>query len=546
MAALPTLSTFLKGVAALSWRTSLAAALISPMMKLALSLSLIALAPALADVRLSKLFSDHMVLQRDKEVPIWGWADPGEEVTVKFAGQTVKATADDKGAWKVKLAPLTTCADPATLTAQGKNTVTVSDVLVGEVWICSGQSNMGMTVNGCTDADLETLTAKRYKSIRLLTLSTQGTQEPTAEPDQMWKTCDAVSVASFSAVGYFFGRQLNQALDVPIGLINNAWGGSACEAWIRRDLLEGNALYAPLMARWKKTETEFDLEKAQAEHRQRMDEWKAKAEAAKAAGKVAPPQPRAPQNQLTGQHRPANLWNGRIKPVLGLAIRGAIWYQGETNADRAYQYREMFPLMIKNWRDEWGQGEFPFYWVQLADFKAETAQPSDSAWAELREAQTMTMSKLPNTGEAVIIDLGEGNDIHPRQKLEVGRRLARWALAKDYGVKLSYRSPTFVGVDKQPGKIVVTLSETNGGLRAHDVAEVRGFTVAGEDKQWKPAKAKILQPDKVEISCPEVPNPVAVRYGWADNPICNLYSKEGLPVTPFRSDDWSGVTATAQ
>jgi sialate O-acetylesterase len=497
-----------------------------------------------ADVRLSRLFSDHMVLQRDKPVPIWGWADAGEEITVEFAGQSVRASAGADGAWKATLQPLQASAEPRILTAKGKNAVQVADVLVGEVWICSGQSNMGMTVGGSLDADLEALTAARLSQLRLLTLSTPGTQESIKEPDQDWKTCTPDNIKAFSAVGFFFGRQLHDTLGIPVGLINNSWGGSACEAWIRRDLLEKSDLYQPLLARWQQIEKDFDYEKVKADHRKAVEDWKKKVEEAKAQGKPAPAPPRGPQNQLTGQGRPANLYHGRLKPLLGMAMRGVVWYQGETNAGRAYQYREMFPLMIRNWRDDWNQGEFPFYWAQLADFKAETKEPGDEPWAELREAQTMTLAKLPNTGQAVITDLGEANDIHPRRKMEVGRRLARLALAKDYGIKIECESPQFSAMEKKDGKVIVSFKNAGqGGLKALDVGEIRGFAIAGEDRKWKWAQAKIAGPDKIEVSSPDVPAPVAVRYAWADNPVCNLFSRAGLPVTPFRTDDWPGVTA---
>jgi sialate O-acetylesterase len=246
---------------------------------------------------------------------------------------------------------------------------------------------------------------------------------------------------------------------------------------------------------------------------------------------------------LEGNHRPANLYNARIMPVLGYAIRGAIWYQGESNAARAFQYREMFPLMIKTWREDWKQGDFPFYWVQLADFMDEKAEPGDSAWAELREAQTMTQDELPNTGQAVIIDIGEGSDIHPRNKLEVAQRLARHALANDYGRQgLVCDSPRYESMQVNDGKITVKFKDTGGGLRAVDAKEVQGFAIAGEDKKWHPAVATIIGPDQVDVSSSEVPKPVAVRYAWADNPVCNLYNKTDLPVTPFRTDDWKGVT----
>jgi sialate O-acetylesterase len=231
-----------------------------------------------------------------------------------------------------------------------------------------------------------------------------------------------------------------------------------------------------------------------------------------------------------------------LLPTVGYGIRGAIWYQGESNAGRAYQYRDLFPLMIQTWRDLWGQGDFSFYWVQLADFMAERSEPAESAWAELREAQTMTLKKLPHTGEAVIIDIGEGKDIHPRNKQDVVKRLARWALAKDYGVGIPSQSPTYMSMEKQGNKIVLTFDHVDGGFRPFDVNDPRGFSIAGSDRKFVKAQAKVAGHDKIEVWSDKVSEPVAVRYAWADNPVCNLYSAAGLPTTPFRTDDWPGVT----
>jgi sialate O-acetylesterase len=486
-----------------------------------------------ADVKLPSIFTEHMVLQQGQQNRVWGWADEGEEITVAICEQTQTAVADKDGKWMVKLEPLS-AGGPHKLTVKGKNCIEFTDVLVGEVWICSGQSNMAWTVTRANDPDLEIRTAK-YPEIRLISVPRVGTQEPQDDFQGEWQLCSPETVGEFSAVGYFFGRQLYQTLDVPIGLINNAWGGSACEAWIRRDLLEADEQYKPLMDRWAETEKTFDYEKAMANYKKRLEQWQQ-------SGKEPAKRPRPPRNPLTGNHRPANIYNGVLKPTIGYGIRGAIWYQGESNASRAYQYRNLFPLMIRSWRDEWGQGDFPFYWVQLADFRDEQAEPAESDWAELREAQTMTMSKLANTGEAVIVDLGEGRDIHPRNKQDVAKRLARWALACDYGLEIAYRSPIYKSMENQEGKIVVTFDSVGGGLYTFDVREPIGFAVAGEDKKFVWAKARLIGKDKVEVWSDEVKEPVAVRYAWADNPVCNLQSREGLPVTPFRTDDWPGVT----
>ncbi len=505
------------------------------------SLMLASTRQAAADVKLPALFTDHMVLQRDIPCRIWGTADAGEKIAVVLGDQTKEATAGDDGKWMVKLDPLA-AGGPHKIVIEGKNRLVIEDVLVGEVWVCSGQSNMAWQVSNSDDADLEIMCAN-YPKIRLISVPQIASQEPRDDFRGQWDKCSPETVGSFSAVGYFFGRHLHQVLDVPIGLIDNAWGGSACEAWIPRDVLAQHDVYDQRLAYWDNIEKTYDHDKAVAKHEKQLEDWKQKVAQAKEAGRTPPRRPRGPSNPLMGNQRPANLYQGVLNPIIGYGIRGAIWYQGESNAGRAYQYRHMFPLMITTWRDAWKQGDFPFYWVQLADFRNEVDTPAESGWAELREAQTMTLS-LPKTGQAVIVDLGEGRDIHPRNKQGVATRLARWALANDYGVKIPYRSPEYKSMERQGAKIVVTFDHTGErGLYTFDVNEPVGFTIAGADKKFVHAQAKIIAPNKIEVWSDEVSEPAAVRYAWADNPICNVQSRDGLPVTPFRTDDWPGVTA---
>jgi sialate O-acetylesterase len=492
---------------------------------------------ARGDVKVPAIFGPHMVLERDQKDRVWGWAEPGEEVTVKIAGQshTTKTGAD--GSWQVVLDPMP-AGGPHALSIQGKNALKFDDVLVGEVWICSGQSNMQLSVSAAKDADLEITTAK-YPLIRLITVPNRGLQEPQKDFQGRWQPCRPDTVGGFSAVGYLFGRRLHQVLDVPIGLINDSWGGSACEAWIRRDILAADERYAPLLKRWEQLEK--DLPRAKADYEPKLAEWRAAAAKARADGKQPPRRPSNPDDLMRGNSRPGNIYNGVLKPTIGYGIRGVIWYQGESNAGRAYQYRDLFPLMIKSWRDEWGQGNFSFYWVQLADFLPETPEPKESMWAELREAQTMTL-KLPNTGEAVIIDVGDGHDIHPTNKQDVANRLVRWALARDYGVKIAYQSPSYEALEKHGNKVVVRFDHVGSGLKTADVVDPRGFAIAGDDRKFVWAKARIVGPAAIEVWSDKVSEPAAVRYAWADNPVCNVYSAQGLPLTPFRTDDWPGVT----
>lgn len=511
-----------------------------------------------AEVRLPAIFSDNMVLQQKLANPVWGWDEPGTKVVVTFGNQSKSATADAEGKWKVKLDPVPASAEPAALSVKGTSTRRLTNVLVGEVWVCSGQSNMGFTLGKTVPADLDVALA-RYPQIRLISVPQFGTQEIQDDFEGRWQECTPESVNAFTAVGYHFGRVLHEMLGVPVGLIDNAWGGSACEAWVRRDLLEKDPRFKDIIERWKQTEATFTqaaFDKQVADHKAKVDAWAAARKEALKAGKPLPPNPpRAPQNPMTGQHRPGNLYAGVLHPTIGYGIKGAIWYQGESNASRAKEYRDLFPFMIEHWRKEWKQGDFPFYWVQLADYKDLKTEPGDSDWAELREAQTLTMKRLSNTGQCVITDLGEANDIHPRNKRDVGERLVRWALAKDYGVKIPYSSPVFKEVKFEGGKAVVTFDHAASGLRVVDVDEVRGFAICGKDRKWVWADAVIL-PDsplsprtprgnQIAISSKAVPEPVAVRYAWADNPVANVYSAEGLPVTPFRTDDFPMITDPA-
>jgi sialate O-acetylesterase len=488
-----------------------------------------------AELRLSPLVSGGMVLQRDQVNRIRGWDEPGRVVRVEFAGNTAEGEADGEGLWVVELPTGPANGSAATMRISGSSMREVTDVLVGEVWVASGQSNMQWTVRNSLDYELVTA-AGRHPAIRLITVPRMGTQELQTTFEGGWAECTPETLAEFSAVAYHFGEMLHRIVDVPIGLIHCSWGGSAAEAWVRREVIEQDGRFEREMQRWREIEATFDFEREQANYRDRLAAWETGAAQARAEGRPVPSRPGAPRDQLAGQHRPGNLFAGMINPILGYGIRGVIWYQGETNASRAAEYRDLFPLLIEHWREEWGQGEFPFYWVQLADFRAEKDQPSESEWAELREAQTLTMQRAPNTGQAVIIDLGEANDIHPLNKRDVGYRLARWALAKDYGIEIHHRSPEFREMEVRGERAVLKFDFAGGGLRTLDVNEVRGFAVRGKDGEFVWANAAIAAADTIEVWSDEVSEPAAVRYAWADNPVCNVFSREGLPLTPFRTD----------
>jgi sialate O-acetylesterase len=494
-----------------------------------------------AEVKLPAIISSHMVLQQNLANPIWGWESPGATVKVSFSGQKKTAVADKEGKWTVKLDPLPANASPQSMEIEsGSQHVTLSDILIGEVWVCSGQSNMGFQLRSDWNGDLEAA-ASNLPNLRLIRVPQVGTQQLQNDFKGQWTASTPETASGFSAVGFLFGRAVHQIVGVPVGLIDNAWGGSAAEAWIRRERLEKDARFQTLMENTRNTEAQKQSPTAQSEYAAALQKHKEVAEKAKAEGRPIPRGPQSPEAWLSGNQRPGNIFNGVLNPTIGYGIKGAIWYQGESNANRAWEYRELFPFLIQEWRREWNQGDFPFYWVQLADYMAETKTPGDSTWAELREAQTRTLS-LPNTGQAVITDLGEGKDIHPKNKHDVAARLVRWALAKDYGLKFVYRSPEFQSLQIKDGKAIVKVNCFGSGLRTFDVEEAVGFAVCGEDKAWHFAKGKVLGNDTIEITCAEVPAPIAVRYAWANNPVCNVINREGLPLTPFRSDDFEMIT----
>lgn len=480
-----------------------------------------------AKLEIPSIFGDSMVLQQNSENAIWGWADAGATVELLWQGQNLKAQADADGYWRVQLTTGTASFDAHTLRiASGPAELHISDILIGEVWLCSGQSNMEWRVEQCGDPYLEKAAA-HHPALRMITVPKIGTQIPQEDFTAAWLQCAPETVSQFSAVAYYFGRQLQQSLQVPIGLIACSYGASAAEAWVQRSTLENDPRFVTELNSWKAREANYDYQKV-------LAQWQEQVEKARANKQNAP---RKPGNLLTSQGRPGNLWAGMLQPVIGYGIRGTIWYQGESNAGRAHNYKALFSLMIREWRQAWGQGDFPFYWVQLADFRAESAQPQKSAWAELREAQTQTLA-LPNTGQAVIYDLGEGRDIHPRNKQGVGKRLARIALARDYGLQVPYLNPQFKSMAIEGDTITLSFEHVGSHLYTFDVKTAFGFVVAGEDQVWHPATARLTSKSTIEVMCEQVPNPVAVRYAWADNPVANVYSREGLPLTPFRTDDW--------
>ena len=495
---------------------------------------------AQADVRLPSIIGDNMVLQADV-VRIWGWADAGEEISVNLSwretGWTVTTGEDGKWSFKTSAPDV---GGPYEMTLKGKNTVTVKNILVGEVWVCSGQSNMQWPVKQSANAEQEVAGAT-YPKIRLFSVERRVADMPQDDCKGNWVECSPQTVGDFSAVAYYFGRDLHKELNAPVGLVNTSWGGTPAESWASPRMLEQNPVFEPVVNRYKEALAVYP--KAKKEYDEKMEQWKKDVEKAKTEGTKAPPRPSEPFGPGS-PWTPAGLYNAMIAPLTPYTIRGAIWYQGESNAGRAYQYRELFPAMIKSWWKAWPQGEFPFLYVQLANFMQAKDEPGNSSWAELREAQLMTLD-LPNAGMAVIIDIGEADNIHPRNKQEVGRRLALWALARTYDKKVVCSGPLYRSADVKDNKIILRFDHIGGGLVAKDGGPLKGFAIAGKDQRFVWADARI-EGDTVVVSSDKVTEPIAVRYAWADNPVCSLYNKAGLPASPFRTDMWPGVTVDSK
>ena len=629
---------------------------------------------AFADVRLPGIFGDNMVLQRDKPIVIWGWASPGERVTVQLEKQSKKITAGKDGKWKLSLESMQ-AGGPFQLTVKGKNTIAFTNVLIGEVWICSGQSNMEWRVQNSNDADNE-IAAADYPMIRHIDVPNAIDSEPREDIDQAaWQMCTPETVGQFTAVGYFFARELQKELNVPVGLINSSWGGTHVETWTSREAFEGSEEFRSMIASARQVNLDSirrknekaalaRIERLQGplnSSKQSLGQWKeasfddaswpkmelpglwerkglgnmdgvvwfrktvtiepgqAGREALLELGPVDDADEtfvngvkvgatndysskrsyRIPAGVLrdgrnvvavrvedtgggggiygepadlmisAGQKNtslagswsyqvesllkvngdispndlPTLLFNAMISPLIPYTIRGALWYQGESNAGRAMQYRKAFPLMINDWRKRWGQGDFPFYFVQLATYNAANGNSnSGSTWAELREAQAMTLS-LPNTGMAVTTDIGDPKDIHPRNKQDVGKRLAAVALRDTFKKNIVAGGPEYASMAKDGSRIILTFTNTGGGMIAKDkYGYLKGFEIAGSDKKFYYAQA-LIEGDKVVVYHKDVKDPVAVRYGWADDATdCNLFNEEGFPAGPFRTDDWAGVT----
>jgi len=505
--------------------------------------ALLLCAAAQAEVALSGMFGDHMMLQRGLELPIWGTAAPGEQVTVSACGQSKSATADADGKWRLRLDPIT-MTEPFSITVAGSNEIMLQNVVMGDVWICSGQSNMVWTVANSVNG-AEEVAAANYPQIRLCQVPRVTAQEPTDQVAAAWSECSPETVRGFSGIGYFFGRDLHLATGVPIGLVNTNWGGTPIQAWMSAEkLAEFPGIIDPVYAQWQAT---IDAYPAAMEKytNDTLPAWEQQVAAARAAGTQPPARPRPPSGPDAPQ-RPSNLFNAMIYPVIPFAITGAIWYQGEGNARTgpagAWDYRTLMAAMIADWRERWEQGAFPFGWIQLANYRPIDEQPVESQWAELRESQTATLA-VENTGQGLAIDVGMAGDIHPKNKQTPAHRLALWALATVYDQDVDYLGPTYESMTVEGNRLRLRFTGVDGWLHrrvtenAPYPSPLMGFQIAGADREWVWANARIER-DAVVVWSDEIEHPVAVRYAWSNNPVANLYDGSGLPAVPFRTDRW--------
>ncbi|MDA0765363.1 MAG: sialate O-acetylesterase [Verrucomicrobia bacterium] len=505
--------------------------------------------PAAADVRLPKIFTDNMMLQRDLPVRVWGWADAGEAVSVTLAGKEARTKADEDGRWALEL-PAMKAGEKLELEVKGINSLTLKNVIVGDLWVCSGQSNMEMGLGGCLGAE-EDIKAADLPMIRRIKFNhVQSAQpEPDAPTATSWQVCSPETAGGFTAVGFYFARVIQEKTGVPIGIVDVNWGGTPIEPWVAT---EGLALVDELKPAYvARQEAIKGYRAGLPEDLVAMEEWISRTRGDLASGTETSSPPAMPVHP--GGSGWSGMYNAMIAPIVRFPIKGALWYQGESNGNEGETYYHKKQALVGGWRQQWAQGDFPFYFVQLANFQGVSEDPAGgNGWAKLREAQSKSLS-IPNTGMAVIIDtvpLAEAGDIHPRNKYDVGTRLASWALGRDYGQKdVVVSGPLFKALKIEGNTARLTFEHTGTGLMAgkkegrSPAVEAKGeklkhFAVAGADKKWFWADAVIVD-ETVSVSSPEVKEPVAVRYAFQMNPDgANLYNREGLPASPFRTDDW--------
>ena len=507
---------------------------------LLIAFSCLILPTVTAKVSLPDIIGSHMVLQRDQPIPIWGKAASGEKIQVRFNGQNLSAVADEQGNWKIFLAPMEANSSPQSMLISGENILQLEDILIGEVWLCAGQSNMQWTVAQSTGG-AEAMAAAENPQIRLFNVSREVAFKKKTGKLASWERCSPQTVAEFSGVGYFFALELYQQQGIPVGMLNASYGGSLCEAWIPREYIAASEELSPCLERektWLAERPQVTLD-----YRQQLADWEEAAKKAEAEGGKAPRRPRVP-SAMRDYYLSGAIYRNMVEPLVPYRIRGILWYQGEQNEERAEQYELLLTTLIQAWRERWDQGEIPFAIVQLPNFRAVSPEPTDLAWSRLRDSQRKAFLKTSNTGLIVTIDLGEADDIHPPNKLDVAKRLFRWAQADVYDQPGTKSGPLFSKVKFKRGKAVLHFTETGTGLKSRDGQALEEFAISGPDQQWFWAKAQIKGKNKVLVWSEDVPQPEAVRYAFNNNPANpNLSNETGIPACPFRTDDWPGPTA---
>lgn len=484
-------------------------------------------------LKMPAIFSDNMVLQRDMPIPIWGWEEPNKTINVSLGKIKQSAKSDSAGKWMVKLPPFPAGGSYTLIISGKKDKVSFKNVMIGDVWICSGQSNMVFKLSETIDGNKEVSKAN-YPNIRLFTVNRKIAKSPQDDTGGNWSECNSLSAKDFSAVGYFFGREIYNNINVPIGLINISWGGTPIEAWMSDEVLRSDSDVLPIYSEWERKIEKYPeaLEKYKIE----LESWKKLKKEADENG-TKPPEEIIPPLGPESARQPSVLFNGLVNPVIPFGIKGVIWYQGESNFKRGYQYRKLFPLMIKDWRNRWGQGDFPFIFVQLPNYKSQYEKKY--AWAEVREAQLMTLQAVENTAMAISIDIGDPDDLHPKNKKDIGKRLALGALKIAYNKDIAFSGPIYKAMIALNGKIKLEFEHTGGGLISKNNEPLKGFEIAGEDKIFVKANA-VIEGNSVIVWSDEIKKPKAVRYGWESAPEVNLYNKANLPASPFRTDNWKG------
>jgi sialate O-acetylesterase len=495
-----------------------------------------------AELKLPSFFSNQMVLQRDKPVSIWGWADANTQVDVAFRGNAVSTKANGVGRWQVTLPAMKASEQGRKMVIEtGNDRIEIQDILIGEVWFASGQSNMAFKLQNSLDAKSD-LPKSQNQAVRFFLAENTPASQPQTNIAGTWNLSSPETSGNFSAVAYYFAEQINQETGIPVGIIQSCWGGKRSECYTSREAMLSNTHGKKMIAELDRAAKSFDPVEAKKKHDAAMATWKKRVAQVQAQNKNKekskrarfPRRPQPAKPTYENERNPTVLYNGMIHPFVGYTMRGAIWYQGEANAKAglAEIYQEMFTLMILDWRERWGD-DFPFYFAQLANFKSVTTKPGQqSDWATVQNQQRKTL-ELVGTGMATINDVGDANDIHPKNKKTVGLRLARWALNKDYQKPVVVSGPLYHSSRVEAGKMIIEFTHTGTGLKTSDGKPLQRFEITGDNQTWHWADAKISN-NKIIVSCAAVPKPTAVRYAWAANPAgANLVNSENLPTSIF-------------